>query len=173
MKIRRQPIAIRVATSKRLRRTIIGSIMGVTLIIGGGLVYTWWMGRHAKLAPQVEAATVQDSRPFFEPTAPDPRENVGVAIQALTSPLTPGSNASVSIRTFPDATCTITVTYNNVKSTDSGLAGKTADEYGTIVWSWSVESNVPIGKWPVDITCIHHEKTGYVRGDLVIVAPTS
>lgn len=172
MNIKRQPLAVRVLTSKRLRRSVISVVSVLVLLVGAGLIYTWWNGRHAKLAPQVEAATSKQDRQFFEPTAPDPKANVGVTVQVLTSPLAPGSNASISIHTYPKAKCTINVKYNEVAAVDTGLHDKTADEYGLAMWSWSVPADTPLGTWPVWVTCAHHGLSGQVRGDLVVTDKT-
>ena len=168
MNIKRQPLAIQILTSKRLRRSVIGIVTVLLLLVGGGVAYTWWTGKHAKVAPAVESAVTQPERPFFEPTAPDPKANVGVAVQVLTSPLTPGSNASMSVHTYPQAKCSISVEYNEVAAVDTGLHDKTADEYGLAMWSWSVPNNAPLGTWPVWVTCAHHGLSGQVRGDLVV-----
>lgn len=62
-------------------------------------------------------------------------------------------NASLAIRTCPEAACSITVTYANEISKDAGLLPKPADEFGVVQWTWTVESSRPVGKWPVDVTC--------------------
>jgi hypothetical protein len=173
MNIKRQSLVVQLLTSKRVRRSVIGTVSVLVLLVGGGLAYTWWMGRHAKVAPAVESATIKQDKPFLEPTTPDPKANVGVGIQVLTSPLAPGSNASISIHTYPKATCTIKVTYNEVAAADTGLRDKTADEYGLATWSWSVPADTPLGTWPVWVICSHHGLTGQVRGDLVVAEPTS
>ncbi len=173
MNIKRQSLAVRTLTSKKLWRSVIGTVTILLILVGGGAAYTWWMGRHAKVAPAVESATTtQSEKPFFEPTAPDPKANVGVGIQVLTSPLAPGSNASISVHTYPDATCTIDVKYNEVAAVDTGLHPKTADKYGLATWSWSVPEDTPLGTWPVWVRCAHHDKNGQVRGDLVVVKST-
>jgi hypothetical protein len=101
-------------------------------------------------------------------TKAKPEGPVGVSVQVLTSPVKPGGNASMTIRTRPEAACSIRVTYKDQLSTDGGLIPKTADEFGLVQWTWTVESSRPVGTWPVDVTCALGEESGYVRGDLEV-----
>jgi hypothetical protein len=145
-------------------------VIGVLALLGGsaGLAYTWYVGNNDPVTPAVLPETkktplTQVATPKAKPEGP-----VGVSIQVLSSPVAPGGNASLTIRTRPDAACSITVTYKDQKSTDTGLIPKTADEFGTVQWTWTVESSRPVGKWPVDVTCALGEMSGYVRGDLEV-----
>jgi hypothetical protein len=125
------------------------------------------MGQHAKVKEVV--VPVQTTKPkTTEPAQPAPNAKEGVAVQSLTSPVAPGDNASIDIHTNRDSKCTITVVYNNIPSKDAGLTPKTADEYGLASWSWTVESTVPVGKWPVTVTCEWNKKIAVVIGDLIV-----
>ncbi len=158
---------------KPVVKVLVGVLLLVVLLVGGGAAYTWYMGRNTPAAepPAVEGTSDIKKKPFFEPSKPAANANVGVSVQSLTSPVAPGENASITIRTLPGAECTITVEYNKVKSTDSGLVAKVADEYGMVDWTWTVDASAPKGKWPVDVTCSRGEKSGMVRGDLEVVKP--
>ena len=125
------------------------------------------MGQQKPVTTVIEVEEV-DSTPTIKHVKPAENAPVGVSIQTLTTPIVPGSNASVVIKTNPSATCTIKVEYNGVASKDSGLAPKVADDFGTITWAWTVELAVPEGKWPVSITCIKGKLSGVVLGDLVV-----
>lgn len=131
-----------------------------------GLLYVWYNG-------QTSTVTITKPTPKYTNT-PKPavkvadNQPVGVSITALTSPVAPGSNSSVQISTLPQAACSVEVLYNGAKSGDTGLVPKIADEYGSLSWSWKVDLGVPKGKWPVNITCARNEKSGYVRGDLIV-----
>jgi hypothetical protein len=161
---------------KILKKT--GSIMFagfvvLVLLVSAGLAYTWWMGQQP--APAVAVVEeVGDVRPAtvtartMPPDAP-----VGVSRQMLTTPVLPGENASLTIKTNPAATCDITVTYGELgetesKSTDSGLTPKVADQYGMVTWTWTVESLRPSGTFPVETTCANEENSGYLRVDLTV-----
>lgn len=157
-----------------LKTTLKVTASAVTLLVlavGGGVGYTWYMSEYGEENPQsVQAVTqptggIQKSeRPKISDTA-----SIGAVVQNITSPVTPGSNASVMVRTNPEANCTITVTYDKTASKDSGLVQKKADEYGLVEWTWTVEPNVPLGKWPVEVTCANKKNSAVVENDLQVV----
>lgn len=138
-----------------------------TLLIGSAFAYSWYSNRQApepivstemKPAKKVAASTVDVPK-----NAP-----VGVSLQQFSSVVKPGQNASIAVRTLKTAACTVKVTYDTKQSTDAGLIPKTADEYGSVTWAWTVEPYRPKGKWPVEVTCAHGSKSGYLRADLII-----
>ena len=144
------------------------------LAVGGGVAYTWFMGRNSIENTPAMAAPAEPVAPTtLKHVQPAANAKVGASIQMLTSPVEPGSNASVTVRTAPGAQCTITVVYNKVASKDSGLSAKTADEFGIASWTWTVEASVPLGKWPVTVTCAYNKQTAVVQGDLVIAKQAS
>ncbi len=149
------------------RRTVTGVFVLAVLLAGAGAGYTWYMGEQ-KTAAFVAETPVPSRRIEMKPTKQDPNANVGVSVQTLSSPVQPGQNASISVRTNQLANCTILVKYGEVIANDSGLAKKTADEYGTISWSWTVPANAPLGKSPVKVDCANKTKSGSVTGDLII-----
>lgn len=152
---------------KVIRNTAIGVVTLLVLLVGAGVAYTWYMGQQKPITTVVESETVTRAPVIKHVT---PAENVpqGVSIQTLTTPVAPGSNASVIIKTNPASTCTIKVEYNKIASKDSGLSSKVSDEFGTLTWAWTVESTVPEGKWPVTVTCIRGKLSAVVVGDLVV-----
>lgn len=159
---------------KRIRRkrtaliVFVTMLIAIVLLLAGIIAYNWYAGRNANV-------TVIDTPPKVTNVIAAPKkvaanQPVGVSIASLSTPLVAGSNASVAARTLPEATCSIEVTYNGMRSADTGLAPKAADEFGTITWSWTVEKGQPAGKWPVWITCSQNGTSARVRGDLVITA---
>jgi hypothetical protein len=134
----------------------------------GGLGYTWYVGNSDPVTPAALPETKKTPLAAAPVAKAKPTGPVGVSIQVLSSPVKPGGNASMTIRTRPDAACSITVTYKDQKSTDGGLIPKTGDEFGTVQWTWTVESSRPVGKWPVDVTCALGDMSGYVRGELEV-----
>lgn len=149
--------------------------IGVLLVaaVGLGVGYTWYMGQgdnSSAIAEPVEAVSLAPEVKHVQRAANAP---VSASVQSLTTPIDPGSNASITVRSVPEAECVIKVEYNKIPSKDSGLVAKTTDEFGMVTWAWTVEPSVPLGKWPVDVTCTLGEKSGFVRGDLVIGKPTS
>lgn len=153
-------------------RNIAITIVVLALIaVGAGAAYVWWSGNQAP-APNAFAEpveTTQRSTTRKKPVVPEnPKEPIGVFIQSLTSPIAPGDNAAVAVRSGVGATCAIVVEYNKVKSTDSGLIEKPVDDYGMVNWSWTLEENVPLGTWPVTITCKRGEMSAVMKGNLEV-----
>ena len=153
---------------KPVRNILISVLILIVLLIGAGAAYTWYMDSKTTIHPISTPAHSDDIPAFAKPVAPAANARVGVAVEVITSPVAPGSNASITVRSLAGAKCTITVSYKNVASTDSGLVPKVADEYGTASWTWTVGKTVPAGTWPVGVTCARNGMTGYVRGDLQV-----
>lgn len=156
--------------ARRARNIAITIFVLLVLIIGGGVAYTWYVGKHSK----VEVAEVVEPHeklpdPFLNPKKMAPDAAVGVSVQMITSPLVPGSNAMINIKTNNDARCKISVVYDKTASTDSGLSEKVADEFGVVSWTWTVEPTAPVGSWPVIVTCANEKKSGMVKADLKLV----
>lgn len=152
--------------SSGLKKIAIGAIVLLLLLGLAGLAYTWWMGKQATVdipdAPVSKPVTKAPST--ISDTAP-----VSVALQSLTTPVKPGENASMMVKTNPGAACSIKVEYtNNQSSTDTGLVPKNADEYGIVSWSWKVEENRLPGVWPATVTCANAENSGVYVGKLEI-----
>jgi len=127
------------------------------------------MGKTTILPVEEQIVSNKSGVEALQPIQSDPYANVGVSVQALTSPIKHGSEASITVKTNQRALCKIRVEYNKVASTDENLVDKNADEFGLVRWDWYVEDSVPIGKWPVEVTCYKNEKSGYVKGDLNVI----
>jgi hypothetical protein len=100
------------------------------------------------------------------PKLPNRNAQESAAVETLTSPVAPGDNAMINVKTNPTSTCKIVVAYNNVAEADSGLMPKKADNFGTVGWAWTVPKNAPLGSWPVTVTCQYYEKSAVVTQDL-------
>lgn len=127
--------------------------------------YVWYMGKTHPIESTSSIATKPQevTRPAIATDAP-----VGVAVGAVSLVVKPGANASISIKTRPEAACSIKVTYDKTVSTDAGLIPKTADEFGVVMWTWSVETNQPVGSWPVEVTCAYNGKSGYGKSMITV-----
>lgn len=158
---------------KKFVRNILISVIGLLVILAAlAMIYVWYSGHQdpAKTEPTVPAATTY--QPFIKPKKPGPNVPVGVAMQSMTSPVAPGETVSLDIRTRPDATCNISAVYNKtITERSPELITKTADDFGMVNWSWVTDRNVPLGKWPVTITCVYEKKSGVLVADLVIALP--
>lgn len=145
---------------KAIRRTVITVVVLILLFIVGGLIYTWYMGKYHPVATQTVTSTKKQVQ---TKPAVDDQARVGVSSQVFTSDIKQGENVSLTVKTNPLAACSIRVEYNKQPSTDTGLVPKKADEYGIVMWTWTVESSQPVGRWPVDITCANAKNSGYLQ----------
>ena len=153
---------------KKVRNIFIAAFIIILILFAIGVAYTWYSGRTTVPIQASNDTTTETPPSQLRRTDISPNAAVSASIQSLESPVAPGQNSSVIVKTNPGAWCTITVLYNKVASKDSGLTGKTSDEYGSVSWSWTVESSVPIGKWPVTVICVRNVKSAVVIGDLEI-----
>lgn len=155
--------------TKFIRNTLISVGVLLVLVLGGGVAYTWYMGEYGETTSTAIAVPVEAAPPTgITPTKPTADAPVSASVQMLTSPIIPGSNASITVKTTAESECTITVEYNKVPSTDSGLKSQVADDFGMVSWAWTVEESVPLGKWPVIVTCAYNDKSAVVKGELVV-----
>lgn len=154
---------------RTIRNTAVGILILGGIFVGGGVGYIWYMGQKAPVQAVSPAPVSRSTALLRTPPQPRPDARVGASVQSLTTPITPGSNATITIRTNAKAKCTISAEYNNVPSKDSGLLPKTADEYGMVTWSWTVGPTVPIGTWPVKMTCANAKNSAEVNGKLQVV----
>jgi len=150
------------------RRTVTAMLVIAILAVVGASAYTWYMGQQAPMAQSTEDTPVIPKRANITPPKIASNAPIGVAVQTYTPEVKPDENASVTVRTNPEAQCSIVVKYNEVPTQDSGLTPKVADEFGLASWSWTVSANAPSGKWPADITCKNKKYSAFVSTDIRI-----
>ena len=75
-----------------------------------------------------------------------------ISLVSLTSPVSRGSDATVSIKGLPNTTYDIDVIYSSGESKATGLEDKTSDSNGNVSWTFKVSSNVKPGTYEVKIT---------------------
>lgn len=149
-------------------RNIILSIASIAVfLIALGTIYTWYVGSHQ---PPKQVAGVATKPKPVAPTVPkqDLTRPIGVSVQSISSPVAPGDNAVLNVRTGIQSECVVKVEYNKVPAKDSGLVKHPTDEYGMTSWSWTVDPATPLGSWPVEVTCTRGKNSAMVRTDLVI-----
>ncbi len=151
-----------------MRRGITVALVLLTISVIGGVTYTWYMGQQ-KTALISQAQSNRGSRAIFRPPKVASDAKIGVAVQMSASQTKPGENASITVRTNPEADCSISVKYNNMLAKDSGLAPKAADEFGVATWAWTVASNTPTGKWPVEVLCKNKVHSAVVSSEIEII----
>ena len=154
---------------KTIRNTVVSAAIMIVTLLGIGVSYSYYMSQ--KPLPEVAAAVTEPApkpKPFMKPSARDPNAPVSASVQSLTTPVVPGTNVGMVVRTSPGATCTIEVKYDQIVAKDSGLTQKVADEYGTVSWTWTVGRGVPPGIWPAKATCALNKKSAVVEAKLEV-----
>ena len=75
-----------------------------------------------------------------------------ISLVSLDTPVSRGSDVTVSIKGLPNTTYDIDVIYSSGVSKASGLEDKTSDSEGNVSWTFKVSSNVKPGTYEVKIT---------------------
>lgn len=157
---------------RRIRNLLIVCSI-LALVIGGIFVVVLWLMKPQAVKGPVETKTAQDAAPDLSSKKFAPDVPIGSAIQALTTPIAPGSNANVTIRTTEGAVCSIKVVHLDpyqkelARVNDSGLVDKTADDFGMVTWTWTMPANAAIATWKADMLCKRDSKSTHSVGEIV------
>jgi hypothetical protein len=158
---------------KALRNIALSVLVIVMIMVAAAGIYVWASGKDSDKKindNSAKPATTVGQSPIKPRPKPSPTAKVGASVQMIESPVAPGKNTSLTIKTNAGAKCTISVVYGSMKSTDSGLSQKIADDFGLVTWTWTVESSAPLGTWPVKVTCANKANSAAVQADLVVAA---
>jgi hypothetical protein len=74
----------------------------------------------------------------------------GIRLVQVTSPVSAGSDASLTVTVSPVQTCSITVNYKSGPSEAAGLYPKRGSR---ITWTWTVGTRTTPGRWPIIVSC--------------------
>jgi hypothetical protein len=85
-----------------------------------------------------------------------------VRLARVTSPISHGSYAALTVVVSPAATCSITVYYKSGRSHAAGLYPKRG---ARISWSWKVGTRTTPGRWPIIVSC---GSSGSLRTSFVV-----
>jgi hypothetical protein len=75
-----------------------------------------------------------------------------VRLVSLTSPVSAGSDATLTVAVPTGTACSIVVTYKSGPSSAAGLYPQRASG-GRISWTWMVGTRTTPGRWPIDVSC--------------------
>lgn len=158
---------------KALRNIAITALVLGGLLVGGAAAYSWYSSQHSEAPKPAGSATIKKAPVAKGPVKPSPTGRVNASVQMINTPVAPGENVSLSIRTNADANCKIVVEYDaraatKVKAVDSGLVDKTADDYGLVGWSWTVDPSAPLGKAQASVTCANEKNSALVIADFEV-----
>jgi micrococcal nuclease len=91
-----------------------------------------------------------------------------VVIVAFTEAVPAGAKASLTVKTAPNAACTIAVIYASGPSKAKGLEPKSSDPTGQVSWTWIVGSSTTPGDRSVTVTCAAGGRSGSVDETLAV-----
>jgi phosphatidylserine/phosphatidylglycerophosphate/cardiolipin synthase-like enzyme len=101
-----------------------------------------------------KAQQTATATPSPAPTLPPARPATsGIALTRLTSPVSPGADATLVIQVAPGAVCDPGVIQKSGESQAQGLERKTAGGDGALSWTWRVGSRTASGEWTVYVDC--------------------
>lgn len=158
---------------KTFRNLSIG-VLTLGLLIGGVYVALLWLNKPKVASEAAPDATNSANPSFLTPHKPPKDIAIGSSIQSISSPIAPGSNASLTLRTTESAVCTIKVLRLDTEMrevqhvTDSGLGEKTADDFGIVTWTWTMPADAAIAKWQADINCTRDSKSTRSIGEIIV-----
>jgi micrococcal nuclease len=75
-----------------------------------------------------------------------------VHLRSVTSPVSAGSHATLTVSVSRPASCSITVNYKSGPSHAAGLYPKRTTA-GHVSWSWMVGTRTTPGRWTIDVYC--------------------
>jgi hypothetical protein len=154
---------------KIVRNSLISFVSLVVVLLLLGILYVYMSGSSAPKSSPKQSATTETTPGAIKPQPPNPNTPESAAVESITSSVAAGQNVALLVRTKPTSTCTPSVMYGSVASTDSGLAAKKADAYGSISWTWTVGQNIPPGKYSAKVTCVFAQKSAVVEGPFQVV----
>lgn len=79
-------------------------------------------------------------------------EEVEISLVSITSPISAGSTASITVQGEPDTDYSITVMYSSGPSSADGLEAKTSDSDGIVSWSWKIGTRTKEGTYRISIS---------------------
>ena len=122
---------------RRIRNILISIAVLLVIFAGIGMIYTFYASQ-ANTAPSVSKPESTLRPNTVKHTKLANNVPASASIQSLTTPVMPGDNASISVKGNPGSTCSIKFEYNKVASVDSGLVTKLTDDFGVVIWAWTL-----------------------------------
>jgi hypothetical protein len=145
-----------IAALNQVGATVYGTdIHGTIVVDTDGQKYT--LNTEKQVPPVIPIISTPTPTPTPGPI-PAPTE-LTLEIVSITSPVSPGHNATLVAKTAPGASCSIAVYYKSGPSTAQGLYPKTADNSGSVSWTWMVGTRTTPGSWRIVVTASLGGKT--------------
>lgn len=158
---------------RRIRRALLIIMLITLLIVILALIYVWLFPPKPDpaLAPIPKGPQVPSD---FSPTKFGEDVPIGSAIQSITTPISPGDNASIILRTTERSICSIAVVHIDDygrklrQLEDSGLVDKKADDYGVVSWTWTMPLDAALAEWKANMYCKRDSMSTESIGRIVV-----
>ena len=103
--------------------------------------------------PTTEKSTQKSTQKSTKKLTQKPTEAPkNIEITNVSSSVSPGEYAYISMQGEPNTDYSITVIYNSGPSTAAGLYTKTSDSNGNVSWEWKVGTRTASGTYPIIIS---------------------
>ena len=130
-----------------ISRRVLLSLISIIILV---FIATACDSQEAQVSRDVGKETSASKDVKTEQTAEKP---MFVDIVSTTSPISPGGDpVTLFAKTRPGAVCEIKVGYKGGPNEAKALFSKQAETNGLISWTWTVDTSVALGKYPITIT---------------------
>lgn len=82
-----------------------------------------------------------------------PAAEAKVTLVRITTPVSAGSYATLTVKVSKAARCSITVYYKSGPSSAQGLYPKRTNGQRRVSWTWKVGTRTTAGRWPITVSC--------------------
>lgn len=155
---------------RALRNAALGTVGVLAILVGAGAAYTYFMGGSGSMqsATPVAVTAPDPTAGMVKPRKPSPKVPESASVQFISSPVKRGGAASLSVQTLPASSCTVIVDHEHIAVPMAGLKKKTADDFGTVSWDWTIPKSMPSGTSTATVMCSYKERSAMVQGDIVV-----
>jgi hypothetical protein len=94
-----------------------------------------------------------------------PAAEAKVSLVRISSPVSAGSYATLTVKVSKPATCSIRVLYKSGPSSAQGLYPKKTNAQRRVSWTWKVATRTTPGRWPITVSC---GSAGQLRTSFVV-----
>jgi hypothetical protein len=103
--------------------------------------------------------------------APAPMGETVLDILSITSPVKPGDTAQLTVSTSPGLAASFAINTSSGPVLPAGPHAELSDCGGKISWTWTVDSSMPAGTWPVVVTVETGSGTAVKETSITIIGP--
>jgi hypothetical protein len=127
--------------------------VGDKVVAAGVGFFDFPHGQNGRAKNNIELHPLISLRPAIAvPLTTNRHSAAGVRLIHVTSPISAGSQATLTASVTPNATCSITVNYKSGPSHAAGLYPTRSTNH-RVSWTWMVGTRTTPGRWTIDVRC--------------------